>query len=271
MYTVHIGGNMATPRRRGGSLRRRSAGGRAADQVADGVYRLRLGFVGAYLIDTDDGLVLVDCGEAGRGEAIADAVRSLGRAVGHIGAILVTHHHPDHIGSLADLARRTEADVYVHAADAPFVRGERTWSGLNRATVAGRVLGPVLARLQPDRPEPTRIDHLLDDGDRLAAVGGVQVIHTPGHTTGHVSFLLPRAGGVLIAGDAATNVGRLRSGGHWLAAMVSDDIAAARASFRLLADLEFEIAVFGHGAPLLSGAAERFRTVAGAERRRAAT
>jgi glyoxylase-like metal-dependent hydrolase (beta-lactamase superfamily II) len=84
-------------------------------------------------------------------------------------------------------------------------------------------------------------------------------VHTPGHTRGHTAFLLPRDGGILVAGDAATNIGRLRPGDHWLAAAVTDDRAAARASFRHLAGFDFEIAVFGHGSPILSGAAERFR------------
>lgn len=251
---------MATHKQRG--TLRSAKHGRAPERIVDGVYRLRLGFVSAYLLDTDDGLVLVDCGEAGRGDRIAAMVGALGRTVGEIRHILVTHHHPDHIGSLADLSRRTEAPVWVHAADAAFVRGDRTWSGPEPVSRPGRLLRPLLVRLQPDRPEPVRVDHLLGDRDRLPAAGGVQVVHTPGHTPGHVAFLLPRDGGVLIAGDAATNVGRLRSGGHRLGAMVTDDLVTAHDSFRLLAGLEFEVAVFGHGAPLRSGAAERFRTVA---------
>jgi glyoxylase-like metal-dependent hydrolase (beta-lactamase superfamily II) len=250
---------MAAPPHRGSG--RRLAGRNAPERIVDGVYRLRLGFVSAYLLDTDDGLVLVDCGEAGRGDQVAGTVAALGRTVGEVRHILVTHHHPDHTGSLADLSRRTQALVWVHAADAPFVRGDRTWSGLEPVSRPGRLLRPLLVRLQPDRPEPVRVDQLLGDHDRLPA-GGVQVVHTPGHTPGHVAFLLPREGGVLIAGDAATNVGRLRSGGHRLAAMVTDDLAAAHDSFRLLAGLEFQVAVFGHGAPLRSGAAERFRKVA---------
>jgi glyoxylase-like metal-dependent hydrolase (beta-lactamase superfamily II) len=236
--------------------------GRTADRVVDGVYRLRLGFVNAYLLDSDDGLILVDCGEAGRVERIAATVAALGRAVGEISQILVTHHHPDHIGSLAELARRTQAPVWVHAADAPFVRGEQTWSGFAPVSLPGRLLRPVLARFLPGRPEPTHVDHLLEDDGVINVAGGVRVVHTPGHTPGHVAFLVPRDGGILIAGDAATNFGRLRSGGHRLAAMVSDDLAAARDSFRRMASLEFEVAVFGHGTPLRSGAAEQFREVA---------
>jgi hypothetical protein len=65
--------------------------------------------------------------------------------------------------------------------------------------------------------------------------------------------------GLLIVGDAATNIGRVRTGNHWLASVVTEDMAAARTSFHLLAGPEFEVAVFGHGSPILSGASEQFR------------
>jgi glyoxylase-like metal-dependent hydrolase (beta-lactamase superfamily II) len=235
------------------------AAGSTITRVVDGLHRIRLGFVSAYLLESDDGLVLVDCGEAGRSGPIAQAVASLGRAVGQISHILVTHHHADHTGSLADLARQADAPVYVHPADADVVRGERAARGLALPGIAGRLLGPVLARIGPDQPEPSRVDHELQDDERLAIGGGIQVIHTPGHTLGHTAFLVPRDGGLLIAGDAATNIRRVRSGDHWAASIVTEDRAAARSSFDRLADLDFDVAVFGHGSPILSGAAAQFR------------
>lgn len=227
------------------------------DHVVDGVHRLRLGFVSAYLVESDAGLTLIDCGERGRGDAVAGAARHLGGALDAVGDILVTHHHPDHRGSLADLARRTGARVHVHGADAPYVRGDTTWSGFDRGTLPGRLLAP----LQPRPPEGFPVDREVRDGDHLDIAGGIDVLHTPGHTPGHTAYLLARAGGVLVTGDAATNVGRLRCGSHRLGAMVTDDRAQAAASFDRLARLEFEVAVFGHGAPILANAAERFRAI----------
>ena len=80
------------------------------------------------------------------------------------------------------------------------------------------------------------------------------MIHTPGHTPGHVSLLLQRDGGVLFVGDAAANLlGRLGR------PFVSTDPAAVAASAARLAALDFEIAVFGHGTAIRGGAALRFR------------
>lgn len=81
--------------------------------------------------------------------------------------------------------------------------------------------------------------------------GGIEVIHTPGHTPGHVSYLWVD-GRALVAGDAAGNVLGLGP------MMIAEDHGAAYVSFARLAVLDFTTAVFGHGKPIREGAAERF-------------
>ena len=76
---------------------------------------------------------------------------------------------------------------------------------------------------------------------------------TPGHTLGHLAMLLPRDGGVLFTGDAATNFGRLGAG------PIYEDVDEGMRSLRRLSELEFETALFSHGRPLKPRAAERFR------------
>ncbi len=96
----------------------------------------------------------------------------------------------------------------------------------------------------------------VKDGDE---VFGLQIIGTPGHTAGHVSFLLDRDGGVLFAGDAAAGAGtKVRRTPR----LLTDDAAAADASVRRLAELRFEVAVFGHGGAVTAAAADRFRELA---------
>ena len=82
---------------------------------------------------------------------------------------------------------------------------------------------------------------------------GAVALHTPGHTAGHVALLWRRDGGVLFAGDAATNFVRLGVG------PVYEDVGEGRRSLRRLAALEFETALFAHGRPLTPRASARFR------------
>jgi glyoxylase-like metal-dependent hydrolase (beta-lactamase superfamily II) len=98
--------------------------------------------------------------------------------------------------------------------------------------------------------EAAPIEHEANDGDILA--GSLRAIHTPGHCAGQLAFLWPQQGGVLITADAASNVFGLRL------SPVYEDLELGRRSLSKLAALDFEVAVFGHGKPILSGASKQF-------------
>jgi glyoxylase-like metal-dependent hydrolase (beta-lactamase superfamily II) len=234
-----------------------------AELIVPGLYRVLKGYVNAYVLEDGAGLVLIDCGLPKRADRIASAIREAGRQPEDVRHILITHHHLDHTGSLAVLAARTGAAVYVHPADTPVVSGAIMPPPPNRARLSGRTLGPLLLRIGPKRADPAKVDVELVDGHELPIAGGMRVIHTPGHTAGQTSFLLPRDGGVLIAGDAARAIGR-RVGPPVGAifGMFTEDLDEARRSFRKLAGLDFETVVFGHGNPVRAGAAEVFRRAA---------
>jgi glyoxylase-like metal-dependent hydrolase (beta-lactamase superfamily II) len=93
----------------------------------------------------------------------------------------------------------------------------------------------------------------LSDGQELDLLGGLEVLHTPGHTGGHLAFRWPR-GGVLFAGDAGANMWN-RLG----IAPLNEDDEAAWSSFARLARMEFSTACFGHGRVISRDAADRFR------------
>jgi glyoxylase-like metal-dependent hydrolase (beta-lactamase superfamily II) len=231
-----------------------------AERIVPGLYRVLKGYVNAYLIEDGDGLVLVDCGLPKRAERMAASIRAIGRQPSEVRHIVITHHHLDHVGSLAVLARRTGATVYAHPIDAEIVRGDVPRPRANRAKLSGRLLGPLLARIERKRGEPAAVDRELGEEDTLELAGGIRVIHTPGHTMGQVSLLWPRHGGVLIAGDAAGARGN-RTGPPIGAVfgMYTEDLEEAKRSFVKLSRLEFEVAVFGHGNPIRSRASEAFR------------
>jgi glyoxylase-like metal-dependent hydrolase (beta-lactamase superfamily II) len=207
--------------------------------------------VNAYVLAGGDGLALVDTGMPRRGAArIPPAIRSLGKTPRDVRDILVTHYHPDHVGSLAALTQATSARVHAHPLDADVVRTGRPAPRGQSPTVFGKVMTAVVGG--PRGADASVVEEAVNDGDELPIAGGIRAIHTPGHTPGHVSYLWP-AGRVLFVGDAAASFPRL----GW--SIVYEDIGRAKQSLRTLAELDFDVAVFGHGPPLRAEATMRFR------------
>jgi glyoxylase-like metal-dependent hydrolase (beta-lactamase superfamily II) len=222
-------------------------------QIIDGVYSIdSLGMGRAYLAVEADRVTLIDTGLRGSAERVLRAVEAAGHTPESVRQIVITHHHGDHVGSLAELAERTGAQVMVHSLDAPVVRHEQPWPG----PMSGGLLKPLLRRINRPAP-PARVDRELADGDEIDCLDGMRVVHTPGHTSGSVSFYASKRR-ILFTGDAAANTFGLRPPMGWF----TEDLARARESIRKLAELDFEVACFGHGRPLDREASLRFRRFA---------
>lgn len=224
----------------------------AAKQIVPGVYAIGLGPVNAFLIDAD-GLTLIDTGIAGSADKILAAVRSMGRQPSDIRQILVTHCHGDHTGSLAALKQATGAPAFMHPLDAALVREGKAARPLKPYGLIGRIVLRLLARRAPAGVEPAEIEHEVQDGDELGFAGGLRAIHVPGHCAGQLAFLLPRHGGVLFAADAAANMMGLAP------SIFYEDLPEGKRSLEKLATLQFDVACFGHGRAITSGAGGRFR------------
>ncbi len=151
----------------------------------------RFGFVNCYLVKEDDGLTLVDAMIPRSAKPIQAAAAKLGAPIVRIA---LTHAHTDHIGSLDALhALLPDAEVLISSRDARLLAKDLT--------------------LDPDEPQTklrgglpgaaTKPTRTFEDGE---LVGSLQVIATPGHTPGHVSFLDPRSN-TLICGDAFATLG----------------------------------------------------------------
>ncbi|MDF1596015.1 MAG: MBL fold metallo-hydrolase [Acidimicrobiia bacterium] len=224
------------------------------ESIAPGVH-LVPSYSNAFIIDGDAGVTLIDTGMPRRHGAMLDALAALGRARGDVTAIAVTHSHVDHVGNAAVLKRETGAPVFASAVDAPAVRGDEPAPAplfLDRV----RFLKPIY-RLMPGA-EGVEVDHLIGEGKSTGLPEDLTVIDTPGHTPGHVSFLLDRQGGVLFVGDAAvrTKAGEIKRG--WM----NRSTPTFDASLRHLAGFDFEVAVFAHSAPLVGSAAAAFKRFA---------
>jgi glyoxylase-like metal-dependent hydrolase (beta-lactamase superfamily II) len=210
----------------------------------------RFHFVNAYLVREDDGLTLVDTTMRGAAAALLGAARDAG---GAIRRIALTHGHGDHVGAL-DALRRELGDavqVLMPELDARIHAGEQV--------VEGKLPGS-WPKLE------TRPDVRLAAGDRVRSL---EVVATPGHTPGHVSYVDGRDR-TLIAGDVYTTYGRAAVTNHFywrfpLAAMATWDKAKDLASARAVRDLEPQLLVVGHGPPVRDPARAMERAIAEAE------
>ncbi|HUF54135.1 MAG TPA: MBL fold metallo-hydrolase [Dehalococcoidia bacterium] len=228
----------------------------AAEEIFPYIYAIPGSYVNMFLLAEADGLTLIDSGLKGADRKVWKAVKEVGRKPGELKHVLVTHHHADHCGALAAVKTASQATTYIHPIDAPIMAGEQPRPRPNPGSIAGKVAGPLLTRLPANNPTPVTADELVNDGDVLPMGGGICVIHTPGHTMGHVSFYLKGHGGILFTGDAAAHMmGRLGKP----ALIFTEDMAAAKESMRKLAALEFNTACFGHGSVLKGGANLAFR------------
>ncbi|MFD3559458.1 MBL fold metallo-hydrolase [Streptomyces sp. NPDC058686] len=214
----------------------------------------------AYLWDDGDELTLVDAGAAGAGAEIADAVRALGRDPREVRRIVVTHFHEDHAGGAGEFAALSGAQVWAHPLDAPFVRGERPGPAPVFEDWERPLHAEALKLLPPQPTDPVLPCEVgeLGDGDVLDFGGGARVVAVPGHTDGSIALHLPHHG-VLFTGDA---VAASPLDGQVMLGVFNLDRRRAVDSFRALAALDSDVACFGHGDPVTSGAAAALRSVA---------
>lgn len=224
------------------------------DQVADGVYQVP-GFSNAYLIDGDSGIVLIDTGMPKREGAVLNIIRGIGRKPSDVIAIAITHAHADHFGSAAALKRATGAATVASGADTPAIAGRAPIPAPPLLDLVP-FLRPLL-RLMPEA-DPVEVDRTVSASDSGGLPEELSVIETPGHTPGHVSYLLDRDGGILFVGDAAvvSRAGGIKRG------YMNRRTQTFDASLRHLAEFDFDKAFFAHSRALHTGAAAEFRDFA---------
>ena len=227
-----------------------------AKEVADGVLHIRTLMVNAYVVRDESSWVLVDAGLRGYGETIrAEARRFVGWDRGPA-AIILTHGHFDHVGSLQALLDTWAVPVYAHPLERPFLVGRSPYPPPDPLVGGGAMA--LLSRLYPRGPYDfsERLEMLPDNGT-VPGAAGWRWIHTPGHTAGHVSLFRDRDR-TLISGDAVITtkqestlaVATQRREVHGPPAYYTQDWKAARESVGRLAALEPELLASGHGQPM---------------------
>jgi glyoxylase-like metal-dependent hydrolase (beta-lactamase superfamily II) len=214
------------------------------------VVEIRLTRVKAHLV-LEPRLSLIDCGYAGSANRIVKAITAQGRSAGDLGRVVVTHGHPDHAGSARELAALGAA-ILIHPADAE--RLATTWRDVARRPSRGRLFAAMT-------PEPPAVQP-IEDGDVLPVLGGLRVVHTPGHTPGSVCLYGARDRVLFVGDNLQRRFGRL----SFASPLYSDDPAMARRSMARLADFDIDTIVFGHFAALDGGAGDALGRLISRER-----
>ncbi|HEX2609249.1 MAG TPA: MBL fold metallo-hydrolase [Flavisolibacter sp.] len=233
--------------------------------VAPGVYRLKDIFVNVYFIQDREatGWVMVDAGL----KTTADKVRTFVADVFGRGsrpkAIVMTHGHFDHRGSLLELAEEWGVPVYCHHMERPYLTGIASYPPPDPSVGGGAMA--LLSFTYPKAPIDVEsyLKELPEDGS-IEELEDWKWMHTPGHTPGHIS-LFREKDGVLIAGDAFVTTMQ-----ESLLAVATQkkfvcgppkyftpDWGAAARSVKELAALEPNVIATGHGQAMYGDTARR--------------
>ena len=213
--------------------------------------------VHCYLWEWSGGLTLIDTGFPQDAKVILDTLRNNGHPLHSVKRIITTHVDLDHTGGLAALKRATHASIVCHAVEKEFMvspgkRYPAAWFMRPPYWLATTLLPKYSFR-------PAVPDELVVHGQVLPE--GFTVIHTPGHTPGHIS-LLHKEKRFLITGDALSNRGGKLRSPLWI--YTPDQDNANRSIWKLAKKYgdDYEVLAFGHGPPIMQNGGKRVKALA---------
>jgi glyoxylase-like metal-dependent hydrolase (beta-lactamase superfamily II) len=209
-------------------------------EIAPGVHQVRMLGADAFLIAEDD-LTLIDAGMVGTRRTIQRYVHRIGRRLEELRRIACTHGHPDHIGGLSEIVgRRTDVEILIHPDDLVGLRLPLR-EAISKTADGSARRGRIIQYLTRAPAEATSIT----DGEVLPVLGGLRVVHTPGHTPGSICLYAARHR-LLFTGDVLQVIrGRLT----YASALFSHDHAGAKASVERLASLDVATIALSHYPP----------------------
>ena len=197
--------------------------------MIEGIHSIPLGMVKAFLIESDEKLVLIDTGYSpDHAKTILDKAQSLGRNPDDVELCIITHRHGDHIGGLKTLKEACNFKVASHEEEAELIESA---SGV-------------------------AIDLKLKDRQILPLAGGLQAVSVPGHTGGNLALYLPGKKTILVGdtifGDDKGNLSPPPE-------RYCDDVEMATEEIKRLLDLDFNSVLLSHGKDVIKGGKEKVK------------
>ena len=243
-------------------------------EIANGVFGLGTDLVNWYLVVEGGRLTAVDAGLPGFAKTVDADLGQLGFSPADVEAVVLTHSDGDHTG-VAPLLREAGARVLIHTADEPALRSPGPKQGdASMRRVLGNLWRPeartiFLDTIRHGGAKPSKLEgaETFVEGEVLAVPGRPEIVHTPGHTSGHCALLFA-AHGALFVGDAMINHELITKGGgpRLMPHYVNEDNAACLRSLARFEELEADVVLFGHGEAWFDGPARAARVATEAAR-----
>lgn len=233
-----------------------SAMATSSQEVLPDLLLMNFTVVNACLVGTSDNYILVDTGLENSADFILQCVESKFGKKSKPKAIILTHGHFDHVGSVKKLLKTWNVPVYIHHLELPYVTGKKDYPVADPTVDQGLV-----AKLSPTFPHTSidisaYTDKLPDDGS-IPEMPEWKWIGTPGHSEGHISLFRDKDR-VLIAGDAFSTTKQeslmsVLTHSEQISGLpkyLTTDWKAAEASVRQLRDLKPSLVIASHGEPM---------------------
>jgi len=225
-----------------------------AVEIAQNLYRLpTLGpFINSYaFINQDSSVTLVDCGLKGASKKLVADLARVGKHPKDVTNIVFTHAHDDHVGGAAEMISRCEgSSVLMHEADA-----DLTSEGKTPPQDNSHFSGKLMALMPKSSYAPFNVTKKLKVGELINTAGGLKVIHTPGHTDGHIS-LLHLESETLITGDSIFN---MTSRMTWALSGFCVNYQQSKETAKRFLDVDFKNTCFTHGPEIKGNGKERIK------------
>lgn len=220
-------------------------------KIAPGIYEVgapkwgyfKAGNTKAYLVEDGDDLIVIDTHYDADARFILDEISLIGKKPEDIKHIVITHGHRGHMGGMATLKRLSGAPVYAHEWEADIVSGDRAIPKVDIFVFSPIQTWPIIIVGQTtgrwNKVEPVTVDRIVDEGDKI---GPLQVLHTPGHTPGHLALYWPERK-ALFTSDCFVTWPLITPG--WRNTMLN--VPQSWQTLARLATLDVEVISPGHG------------------------
>ena len=222
-----------------------------------------VGMVSYIVEEAPHDLTLIDTCFSADLQKLEEYLHNTGYEISDMKRIVITHIHSDHSQAVNEIKRRSGGalEIFSHWAEAAYLSHNPPYSGppseetvLNLFNQLGLKPEDVFKKYGTFAVDPIKVDRHLQDGDMVGKT--LQVIHTPGHTPGHIS-LYSKQHGIIFGGDFMSKSVMGVNGLFVPPSSISIDPITAAISARRISNLKFDILLLAHqDAPLLENASK---------------